>query len=75
MIQFKQGFQTLALAATALGISCCAIAPATAQTSEFPNKTIKIVIGFTPGGATDTVGRQIAISFSKILGQSVIVEN
>lgn len=75
MIQFKQGFQTLALAATALGISCCAIPSAVAQTSDFPNKTIKIVIGFTPGGATDTVGRQIAISFSKILGQSVIVEN
>jgi tripartite-type tricarboxylate transporter receptor subunit TctC len=75
MISFQQTFQTLMPAAAALGIACAAVAPSFAQTSEFPNKPIKIVIGFTPGGSTDTVGRQIANSFSKILGQSVIVEN
>ena len=48
---------------------------AAAQTSDYPNKPIKIVVGFTPGGSTDAIGRQIANSFSKILGQSVIVEN
>lgn len=48
---------------------------ATAQTSDYPNKPIKIVVGFTPGGSTDAIGRQIANSFSNILGQSVIVEN
>lgn len=46
-----------------------------AQTSDYPNKPIKIVVGFTPGGSTDAIGRQIANSFSNILGQSVIVEN
>jgi len=75
MISFQQASQTLMTAAAALGIACFAVAPSFAQTSEFPNKPIKIVIGFTPGGSTDTVGRQIAHSFSKILGQSVIVEN
>jgi tripartite-type tricarboxylate transporter receptor subunit TctC len=48
---------------------------AVAQASDYPNKPIKIVVGFTPGGSTDAIGRQIANSFSKILGQSVIVEN
>ena len=48
---------------------------AAAQTSDYPNKPIKIVVGFTPGGSTDAIGRQIANSFSNILGQSVIVEN
>lgn len=48
---------------------------AAAQTGDYPNKPIKIVVGFTPGGSTDAIGRQIANSFSKILGQSVIVEN
>jgi hypothetical protein len=75
MISFQQAFQTLMPVVAALGIACSAVAPSLAQTTEFPNKPIKIVIGFTPGGSTDTVGRQIAISFSKILGQSVIVEN
>lgn len=76
MIQFYQRLKKLTPAAVALvGIACTATAPTAAQTTEFPNKPIKIVIGFTPGGSTDTVGRQIANSFSKILGQSVIVEN
>lgn len=75
MISFQHTFQVFAPAAAALAIACSAITPSFAQTSEFPNKPIKIVVGFTPGGSTDTVGRQIANSFSKILGQSVIVEN
>jgi tripartite-type tricarboxylate transporter receptor subunit TctC len=75
MISLQQTLQTLMAAAVAIGIASCAVTPSFAQTSEFPNKPIKIVIGFTPGGSTDTVGRQIANSFSKILGQSVIVEN
>ena len=75
MISIQQTFQALVSTTAALGIACSVIAPSFAQTSEFPNKPIKIVIGFTPGGSTDTVGRQIAHSFSKILGQSVIVEN
>ncbi|MFM7011891.1 MAG: Bug family tripartite tricarboxylate transporter substrate binding protein [Betaproteobacteria bacterium] len=48
---------------------------AVAQSSDYPNKPIKLIVGFTPGGSTDAIGRQIANSFSKILGQSVIVEN
>lgn len=48
---------------------------AAAQTSDYPNKPIKLIVGFTPGGSTDAVGRQLANSFTKILGQSVIVEN
>ena len=75
MIQFYQRLKKCIPAALALGIACAASAPTVAQTNEFPNKPIKIVIGFTPGGATDTIGRQIANSFSKILSQSVIVEN
>jgi tripartite-type tricarboxylate transporter receptor subunit TctC len=75
VIQSFQRLQKLIPAAAALSIAYYAITPAVAQTNEFPNKPIKIVIGFTPGGSTDTVGRHIANSFSKILGQSVIVEN
>lgn len=60
----------------ALTLSCAFVThAAVAQTTDYPNKPIKIVVGFTPGGSTDAIGRQIANSFSKILGQSVIVEN
>lgn len=60
---------TLALIAS---LTTCA---AVAQPGDYPNKPIKLIVGFTPGGSTDAIGRQIANSFSKILGQSVIVEN
>ena len=59
----------------ALTLSACLPLSAVAQSSDYPNKPIKLIVGFTPGGSTDAVGRQLANSFTKILGQSVIVEN
>jgi tripartite-type tricarboxylate transporter receptor subunit TctC len=42
---------------------------------NFPNKPIRLIVGFAPGGGTDIVARAIAPKMSEILGQSVIVEN
>jgi tripartite-type tricarboxylate transporter receptor subunit TctC len=42
---------------------------------SYPNKPIKIVIGFPPGGAIDTLARVLAPKMSKELGQSVVIEN
>ena len=47
--------------------------PAGAQT--FPTKQITMVVPFTAGGPTDTLGRILAERMSKVLGQTVIVEN
>jgi tripartite-type tricarboxylate transporter receptor subunit TctC len=46
---------------------------ATAQT--FPNRPVKIVIGFTPGGGVDINARLLANKLTEILGQPVIVDN
>ena len=43
--------------------------------APFPYKPIKIVVGFAPGGATDTAARLIADHMTRVSGQSVIVEN
>lgn len=46
-----------------------------AQTEGFPNKPIKLVIAFPAGGPTDITMRALADNASKILGQTVVVEN
>lgn len=45
------------------------------QVSSYPNKSINIIIPFAPGGNLDIIGRSIAPGLSRILGQSVVVEN
>ena len=52
--------------------SCLSASPAFAA---YPEKQISIVVPFPPGGSTDVLGRILAQSMSKDLGQTVIVEN
>ena len=46
-----------------------------AQSAAYPNKPIRLVIGFAPAGAADYVARSMSDAFSKALGQPVIVDN
>lgn len=46
-----------------------------AQAQPFPNKPIKIVVPFVPGGGSDSVARVIAKGMTEQLGQPVVVEN
>jgi len=64
----------LALAAALLTASDSASAqPASAPL--YPNKPVRLLVGFPPGAAADNVSRIIANALSPALGQSVIVEN
>jgi tripartite-type tricarboxylate transporter receptor subunit TctC len=49
------------------------VAPATAQ--DFPTRTIRIIVPFTPGGSNDIVGREIASGLQNRFKQTAIVEN
>jgi tripartite-type tricarboxylate transporter receptor subunit TctC len=67
---------------TVLAIFFCAVlslastlATAQGNGANYPNKTIKLVIPFPAGGATDILGRTLALKLSTALGQQVIVEN
>src|SRR5579862_3759082 len=48
-------------------------APARAET--FPNRTIRIIVPYAPGGSIDLTARVIAKNLQEAVGQSVIVEN
>ena len=48
--------------------------PAHAQ-SDYPNKPVRIVVGFTPGSVADITARVLGSRMGQILGQSVVVEN
>ena len=60
--------------ALTLATASAALAPAFAQ-AAYPNRPIRIVIGFTPGGGVDFSARLLAAKLSELLGQNVIVEN
>lgn len=46
-----------------------------AQTADYPNRPIRIMVGYSPGGATDFVARVVADKLTSKFKQSVIVEN
>ena len=52
-----------------------AAASATAQTADWPTKTLRIVVPYPPGGSSDIIARSISQALSESLKQSVIVEN
>ena len=51
-----------------------AITPARAQT-DFPNRSVKIVVPFPAGGPTDGMARIVADRLGTVLGQSIVIEN
>jgi tripartite-type tricarboxylate transporter receptor subunit TctC len=60
----------LLCAFTALAFSC-----GSAFAQPYPQRTVKLVVGFPPGGGVDIIARSISQALSERLGQPVIVEN
>jgi len=42
---------------------------------EYPNRPIRMIVPFTPGGASDFVARIVELKLAKQLGQTVVIEN
>jgi tripartite-type tricarboxylate transporter receptor subunit TctC len=56
-------------------LSLSTLVPAAASAQAYPDKPIRILVGFSPGGFTDVLGRLIAQKLQERLGQPVVVEN
>ena len=61
------------LRALLVGTALALAGPAGAQT--YPNKPIRMIVGFAAGGSTDVTARLVAQALSERLGQQVVVEN
>ena len=52
-----------------------ALFPLAADAQRYPDRAVKVIVPYTPGGGTDTVARGISLRLSEKWGQPVIVEN
>jgi len=62
-------FRIVAIASTLL------VCMQATHAEDYPDHTIKLIVGAPPGGTTDTIARAIAVPMAAALKQSVIVEN
>jgi tripartite-type tricarboxylate transporter receptor subunit TctC len=61
----------------AMAAACVAIASASAfaQTNDYPNRTVRVLVAFTAGGTTDILARAVSQKLSERLKQQFIVDN
>jgi tripartite-type tricarboxylate transporter receptor subunit TctC len=60
---------------TAIAMAAIAIASTPSAGESYPSRPLRLVVGQSPGGYSDVLGRMIAQRFSEILNQPVVVEN
>jgi tripartite-type tricarboxylate transporter receptor subunit TctC len=70
-MKIKAEFSLLAALALALALATAA----TAHAQTYPDRPIRMVVGFPPGGGTDVVARILVPRLSEQLGQQVVIEN
>ena len=54
---------------------CAALLSATVHAQDYPNRALRLIIPYPPGGSTDIMGRSVGNKLSEYLGQSVVIDN
>jgi tripartite-type tricarboxylate transporter receptor subunit TctC len=57
-----------------IGVALCVAGTASAQ-SIYPNKPLRLIVGFAPGGGTDILARALGQPLGELLGQQVTIDN
>jgi tripartite-type tricarboxylate transporter receptor subunit TctC len=65
--------KVFSIAAALSALSC--VAPALAQSADYPSKKITFVVGFAPGGGIDVFARSVAQELTEQFGYQIVVEN
>ena len=63
------------IARTLLTVGFVALSAMVTHAQPYPNKQVRVIIPFPPGGTLDTVGRLLAQKLSEHWGQQVLVES
>lgn len=74
MLKAPKAFRLLS-GLVAIAASQLFVSPAHAQADSYPSRPIRLVVGYAPGGPTDILARQIGPELTKVLGQTVVIEN
>src|SRR5437773_11297634 len=61
--------------ALAAALAALLAAAANAAAQGYPGRPVTVVVGFAPGGGTDTVARVMQKKLGEYLGQTIVVEN
>ncbi len=56
-------------------LAALCLAPGLAAAQGYPTKPVRLVVGFAPGGAADTVARVLGEHLGRALGQPIVIEN
>lgn len=67
-------FATRTVLGLMLGLAA-QIVPVAASANAYPDRPIRLIVPFPPGGATDVVSRQLARSMSENLGTTIVIDN
>ncbi|HEY0568621.1 MAG TPA: tripartite tricarboxylate transporter substrate binding protein, partial [Xanthobacteraceae bacterium] len=67
--------RTGSFGALALAIGAVLALPAIGAAQDYPNRTVKIIVGFPAGGTADAMPRIVADWLSRKWGQAVVIEN
>jgi tripartite-type tricarboxylate transporter receptor subunit TctC len=65
----------LQLMSTAIAGGALGLRPALAQGTAWPNRFVRLVVPFPPGGGTDAIARVVAVKLSALWGHEMVIEN